>query len=660
MKKLIRVVYWAITTVVVAGIPALAQQTGPNTVYLDELDTDLIEVGWRVASKNKNMEGNPLTLSGKTYARGICTHARTTGILKLDGKANSFTAVVGLDDAMAGRSFGSSVAMAIYRDGVLALADTFKPGQGGKPISITLDGAKQLLLSLSGIDGNTNHSHFDWADAIITYSGEKPAFYQRAREPEYILTPSPGPKPVITSAKVFGVRPGSPILFKVSAIGQKPMRYSATGLPAGVTLDASTGRLSGRISAAGDYAVAITAENAKGNASGILRIKCGDKIALTPPMGWNSWNAWGMTISPEKVRAAADGLVSTGLIDHGWSYVNIDDGWQGKREGAQMGLQPDERFRDMKGLADYVHNKGLRFGLYSTPWVTSYGNRVGGSMDREDGFRYNAEGNKGRRLGVYPMHKADAALFGQWGIDYLKYDWAPVDVPHTMVMADALKGTGRDIVFSLSNSVDFKQVAEWKKYAHVWRTTGDIIDTWGSLEDIGFSQDRWSPFAEPGNWNDPDMLILGHLGWGDKIHPTRLTPNEQYTHMTQWCMLAAPLLLGCDLTKLDAFTLNLLTNHEVIAVNQDPLGKQARKVYDKDLVQVWSKPLEDGSAAIAIYNLSMVDKEVSLPLASVGLGEKVSLRDLWRQKEVGTVSKLLPKVLVPIHGCYLYKVQSVK
>jgi alpha-galactosidase len=325
-----------------------------------------------------------------------------------------------------------------------------------------------------------------------------------------------------------------------------------------------------------------------------------------------------------------------------------------------MGLQPDDRFRDMKGLADYIHNKGLRFGIYSTPWITSYGNRVGGSVDREDGFRYDHEGQYGRRLGVYPMHKQDAALMGQWGIDYLKYDWAPVDVPHTMAMETELRKTGRDIVFSLSNSVNFKLVGEWKKYAQVWRTTGDIIDTWGSLEDIGFSQDRWSQYAEPGNWNDPDMLILGNLGWSDKLHATRLTPNEQYTHVTQWCMLAAPLLLGCDLSNLDAFTLNLLTNHEVLAVNQDPLGKQARKIYDKDRIQVWQKQLEDGSLAIAVYNLTEIDKDVSLDLAALNLPAKVTVRDLWRQRNVGTVTGSLPKVNIPIHGCYMYKVMAAK
>jgi alpha-galactosidase len=279
-------------------------------------------------------------------------------------------------------------------------------------------------------------------------------------------------------------------------------------------------------------------------------------------------------------------------------------------------------------------------------------------MDKLDGSRYKAEGNAGRRIGVYPMHIADANQFAAWGFDYLKYDWGPIDVPHAEAMSDALKATGRDIVYSLSNTADFKQIDEWKRIANVWRTTGDIIDTWGSVSDIGFTQNRWSKYSGPGNWNDPDMLVVGKLGWGANLHPTRISPNEQYSHISLWCLLSAPLLLGCDLTQLDDFTLNLITNDEVLEVNQDPLGKQAQLVYEQDFIQVWVKVLENGSHAVGVFNLSDVDKkDVRIPLAKLGLNNQVKVRDLWRQKDLGTASNDLVIKEVPIHGCSLFGVR---
>lgn len=632
-----------------------------ETVYLDDLQIDKIEVGWREAVKGKTLEGTPLTLSGKAYERGICTHAKTTALVDLKGKALKFEAVIGLDDKMAGRAFGSTVVFEAIKDGQIIATDTFKATSGGRKVQLDLNSAKNLTLVVSGLDGNTNHSHFVWADArFIMADTTKPVIYQRIHEQPYILTPKPGPKPRINGADVFGVRPNSPLLFKVAATGEKPLKYIATGLPAGVTLDQATGLITGRLASKGTYDLKVTVSNKKGSVTKTITLICGDQIALTPPMGWNSWNCWGMSVTADKIKRTAQAMADKGLIDHGWTYVNIDDGWQGKRGGATFALQPNEKFADMKGLADFIHNLGLKAGLYSTPWVTSYGNMVGGSVDKPDGFRYNAEKGAGRRLGVYPMHQQDAAQFAAWGYDYLKYDWAPIDVPHTEAMGDALKATGRDIVYSLSNSADFKQVTEWKRLANIWRTTGDIIDTWGSLSDIGFSQDRWSAFACPGNWNDPDMLIIGKLGWGDKLHNTRLSPNEQYTHVSLWALLAAPLLLGCDLEQLDDFTLNLITNDEVIAINQDRLGKQAVKVYDADKIQVWKKPLADGSWAIGVFNLSYIDKPVTLDLKAIGLNGNFKVRDCWRQKDLGITSGTLAIKSLPIHGVMLYNLKAAQ
>jgi alpha-galactosidase len=630
-----------------------------QVVYFDELDLSKVEVGWREAIKNKTLEGTPLTLSGKKYARGFCGHAKTLAFVNLNKKAISFDAVIGLDDAMGGRSLGASVLAEISLDGKLVYADTFRPGSGGKPVHLDLKGADKIAFIVRPTEGHTNHTHFDWADARFTMEdGAKPTTYVRVHEASYILTPPPAPQPRINGAKVFGVRPGAPFLFKVAATGLKPLKFEAQNLPAGLTLDSKTGIITGRLSTKGDFKVALTVSNSKGKATRDFLIKCGDQLALTPPMGWNSWNCWGLSVNAEKVKATAEAMVSKGLADHGWTYVNIDDAWQGTRSGKDMALQQNDQFGDMKQMCDEIHSKGLKAGIYSTPWVTSYGNHNGGSMDKLDGSRYKAEGNAGRRIGVFPMHIVDANQFAAWGFDYLKYDWGPIDMPHAEAMADALKGTGRDIIYSLSNTADFKQIDEWKRISNVWRTTGDIIDTWGSVSDIGFTQNRWSKYSGPGNWNDPDMLVVGKLGWGANLHPTRISPNEQYSHISLWCLLSAPLLLGCDLTQLDDFTLNLITNDEVLEVDQDPLGKQAQLVYEKDFIQVWVKVLENGSHAVGVFNLSDVDKkEVKVPLAKLGLNNQVKVRDLWRQKDLGTASNELVIKEVPIHGCSLLGVK---
>ena len=296
-------------------------------------------------------------------------------------------------------------------------------------------------------------------------------------------------------------------------------------------------------------------------------------------------------------------MVRSGLINHGWTYVNIDDAWQGQRGGLFNGIQGNEKFPDMKGLCDAVHEMGLKIGIYSTPWVTSYANHIGGSAENPEGTwsppTIPKKGHVNKKIlpwaiGKYHFAANDAKQWAAWGIDYLKYDWNPNEEPETREMYDALRASGRDVVFSLSNNSPFTNAPVLSKIANCWRTTGDIRDNWDSMSKKGFGQDKWEPFAGPGHWNDPDMLVVGRVGWG-KPHPTGLTPDEQYTHITLWCLLSAPLLLGCDLDNLDDFTLGLLTNDEVLAVNQDALGKQAICVARDGDARVFAKALEDGS-----------------------------------------------------------------
>jgi alpha-galactosidase len=497
----------------------------------------------------------------------------------------------------------------------------------------------------------------------------------------YILTPPAPATPRINGANVFGVRPGSPFLFTIPATGERPITYSGDNLPRGLKLDSMTGHITGSLKTKGEFTVTLRAKNSLGAAEKSFRIVSDDQIALTPPMGWNSWNCFADKVSAEKVKRAADAMVKSGLINHGWNYINIDDYWQNHRNSkdptlrgefrdAQGNIVPNSRFSDMKGLADYVHGLGLKIGLYSSPGPWTCGDCTGS----------------------FGHEQQDAAIYAKWGFDYLKYDWCSyktiasgqmtnvTNIPlwgktatndegaiyPYRIMGKYLREQNRDIVFSLCQ-YGMDDVWKWggSVNGNSWRTTGDIVDLWdttdqnwqGSVSGIGFHQDMAAPFAKPGNWNDPDMLVVGEVGWG-KMHPSRLTPDEQYSHISLWCLLSAPLLIGCDMEKIDDFTLNLLSNDEVLALDQDALGKQATCVLTNGDVRVYKKILEDGSHALGFFNLGGQPVKLDFTeFAKLGLTGKQHIRDLWRQKDladVDTTDGVLP-LTISTHGVLLYK-----
>ena len=466
----------------------------------------------------------------------------------------------------------------------------------------------------------------------------------------YILTPPAPLTPRINGAKIVGVRPGSPFIYKIAATGEKPLKYEIENLPQGMYVDESTGVISGTLSAAGEYEMKFIVSNSKGKDERAFTIKVGDLIGLTPAMGWNSWNCWGTSVSDARVRSSAQALMDKGLIDHGWNYINIDDGWEAEQRDANGNIVPNEKFPDMRSLGDWLHAHGLKFGIYSSPGTRTCG-----------GY-----------LASYQHEMQDATSYASWGIDYLKYDWCSYNEVYKKegdtsvaafmkpyrVMQHALQAQNKDIYYSLCQ-YGMKDVWKWgpQVNGNSWRTTGDITDTWESLYSIGFNQNKLYPYAMPGHWNDPDMLIVGQVGWGENLHPTRLTPDEQYTHISLWCLLSAPLLIGCDISKMDDFTLNLLTNDEVLAIDQDVLGKQAQQKIKKPNYQVWMKQLEDGSYAIGIFNLAKTYQAITVNWKSIGLSGNYKIRDLWRQKDIG-LSQPSFTTKVPPHGVMLVKLQK--
>ncbi|MGH7952527.1 MAG: putative Ig domain-containing protein [Limisphaerales bacterium] len=489
-----------------------------------------------------------------------------------------------------------------------------------------------------------------------------------------ILTPPAPDTPRINGPNIFGVRPGSPFLYTIPATGKRPMKFSADKLPRGLKLNSKTGQITGALKKKGEFLVMLRAKNSLGAAEKQFRIVAGDQIALTPPMGWNSWNCFAHEVSADKVKRAANAMVASGLINHGWTYINIDDFWQNHRDAkdptlrgpfrdAKGNIMPNSRFPDMKALAKYVHGLGLKIGLYSSPGPWTCGGCAGS----------------------YQHEKQDAETYARWGFDYLKYDWCSYgsiadgkrasdkNIPSWskgkgesdveiakypyQLMGNFLRQQKRDIVFSLCQ---YGMSDVWKWGANVggnlWRTTGDIRDTWKSMSGIGFHQAAAAPFAGPGHWNDPDMLVVGEVGWGN-LHPTRLTPDEQYTHISLWCLLSAPLLIGCDMEKFDAFTLSLLSNDEVLAVDQDSLGKEATRVAAQGDLDVYAKPLDDGSWAVGLFNRGATNTTVTVNWSDLKLSGEMSVRDLWRQKDLGKFSDKFSSPVAP-HGVVLVKVSK--
>lgn len=460
-------------------------------------------------------------------------------------------------------------------------------------------------------------------------------------EVPYILTPLPDDKPQINCPAVYGARPGRPILYRIPTTGKRPIEYSCAGLPESLTLDGKTGIIKGTVNKSGSYELNLIASNELGKDEKAMTLKIGDTIALTPPLGWNSWNCWGCSVTPQKVKDAADAMINSDLVNYGWNYVNIDDCWQSTmRDKETNRIYPNDKFLDMAGLAEYVHSKGLKIGLYT----------CAGDMTCQE-----LEGSEG-------YERTDIMTYADWGYDYVKVDWC---FNHGMdaktrynLFGEAIEDAPRDIVYSICNW-GFDDPWKWgaEVGGNLWRTTGDIVDTWKSMSTIGFSQDTLWKYAKPGHWNDPDMLVVGKVGWGPELRRSRLSPSEQYTHITLWSLLSSPLLIGCDMSNMNDFTLNLLCNPEVLAVNQDRLGNQARSYIKNDKYQIWAKELSDGTKAVGIFNMQKKVSKITLKFEDIGLTGEQHIRDLWRQKNLGSYAKKFT-VSLPSHGASLIKLSE--
>ncbi len=478
---------------------------------------------------------------------------------------------------------------------------------------------------------------------------------------EYILTPAPPPSPRINGPKVYGVRPDNPVIYRIPCTGERPITYSIENLPEGLLLDNDKGIITGSIPHPGTYELEIWAKNNKGDFCRDLKIIVGNELALTPPMGWNSWYIHYDRISDQLMRHAADQMITTGMADYGYQYVNIDDCWMvkvnskdpetgGKTREKSGTIKTNARFPDMRSMTEYIHSKGLKAGIYISPGPSTCA-----------GYQ-----------GSYNHEQLDAETFADWGFDFLKYDWcsyskkaggktlAHLKKPYQK-MWDILSTLDRDIVLNLCQ-YGMGDVWKWGgEVGNCWRTTGDL-----GLEErkglpgfysIGMRNAEHWAYAKPGGWNDPDYILIGWVGNARKMAegtPTDLTPFEQYSYMSMWSLMAAPLIFSGDMAKLDAFTLNVLCNHEIIEVNQDPLGKQARIIRKSETEFVLAKELEDGSIAVGLFNLK--DEEVSMAINwdELMISGNNIIRDLWRQQDIGTYKNSFATQIAP-HGVMMLR-----
>lgn len=636
----------------------LSDANAADTLWFHKIDLTRFTQDWNLTPKAYlALQEKPMAIRGQQFKNGLAS--RTEGLLRfaLNGKAEKFYTLFALDDSS---NKNCKAVLSAFADG----KEVFKSPvitNGSKPLEINIDlkGIKQLELVIDNNGTGLYADRANYANAFITYTGPTPEVlnYNYINK-RYILTPPVSAHPKINSAKVFGVRPGNPFMYTIAATGERPMNFTAKKLPKGLSLDSKTGIITGVLKEKGEHKVRLKATNKLGSATRELKIVVGDKIALTPPMGWNGYNRYGDSINQVTVTATVDAMVSSGLINHGWNYINIDDAWSihsvskeplrvGEPRDANGMINANKKFPDMKAMTDYIHAKGFKAGIYCSPdYVTCTG--------------YTAS---------YGYEEQDARRWAEWGFDYLKYDYcgynkrvdsetiANLQKPF-IVMRKALDKVNRDIVFSFSQ-YGVGDSWEWapKIGANSWRTTGDLIDTWASVSEIGFPQAGLEKYAGPGHWNDPDMLVVGNVGWGETKYPSRLTADEQYSHISLWSLLASPLLIGCDITDMDDFTKNLFTNDEVIEINQDPLGKQAGRVFQENGLEIWSKKMEDGSIAVGLFNRNSTTETINASWDILGLKGKQKVRDVWRQKDEGIFKESFSAV-VPAHGVKLIRIKK--
>ncbi len=517
-----------------------------------------------------------------------------------------------------------------------------------------------------------------------------------AREEKIVVAARSGAAPEFNGARVIGIHPGTPFLHSLAVTGARPVTFSAKKLPAGLALDPKTGVITGELREKGEFIFTESAKNSAGKAAARITIVCGDTLALTPPMGWNSYDAFGDNVVESEVLANARYLAEkmqpvgwdTVVVDYCWSDPGAHDNNRNARANAPLAadrfgrlLPAANRFPSaadgagFKPLADAVHALGLKFGIHVMRGIPRNSVKAGLPIEGSS-FTAADAGNTNDKCVWCPdmfgvnsnaagqaWYDSCARLWALWGVDYIKVDdlSQPYHVAEVEMIRRAIDRCGRSIVFSTSpGETPVREAAHIATHANLWRASGDFWDNWRSLNHEFALGERWRDFGGPGHWPDADMLPLGHLsvghrsGGNDRV--THLTRDEQLTLLSLWCLLPSPLMVGANFPDNDAWTLALLTNPEVIAVDQDALGQPAQRLTNNLAgAEVWTKKLADQSLAVGIFNRGNAAVPVNLAWHDLGLRAQPAVRDLWLRKDLGRQKGFAAEI--PAHGCVLLKVR---
>lgn len=467
--------------------------------------------------------------------------------------------------------------------------------------------------------------------------------------PESIAPARPFAGPArITVPSVVGGPAGKPFLWRIGVLGERPVRITVTGLPEGLRAEGNV--VSGTARESGRSLVTVRAENALGTDEKPVTLELGEgKALLTPLMGFTTWNAAASAVSDAFVRKSAALLVSTGLAEYGYAYVNVDSGWQGTYLPGTDVIAPNGKFPDMAALTAYIHSLGFKCGIYSTPMLTAWGcpkemESIPGCTRGEPDDRF-AMTNGG--IGKERLERPNAAQWSRWGFDYLKYDFAPTEPVNAAPMLKALREQDRDFAFCTTVSCSPVYAAWWKKYVNSWRDNGDTVDSWPNTRDRLAGCEAWAEHVVPGHFYDLDMLAVGPMAWNDG--KSRFTPAEALFTVTLHTFFPSPVQLSCRLDALSDFELALLGNEEVLAINQDAKCEYPRPVGENaSPLKHYERTLEDGSKAAAFFNVGDAAEVLTLPAAGA------RIRDVWRKEDL-TPSETLT-LEVEAHGARLLRI----
>lgn len=693
-----KLVLMLVAGLLAGGLSARADEIVP----LSTLDLSKATQGFGKPQADKSVDGHLLTLGGQTFAHGFGTHSPGLLAVSLQRGATRFTATVGIDDEV--RDGRGSVEFQVLGDGNKPLwrSGVMRQGQPPKHVDVDLTGVSQVLLRVTTGGDGYEFDHADWADAQFVVTGKRPQtvpWKPAQTVPTIAMAPAPA-APHINAPYVAAARPGTPFLWTVPVTGVRPLAFSADGLPRGLALDRATGRITGTVARAGRYAVRLRVRNRAGQDSRTVQISIGDTLVPTPPMGWNSYDYYGDRVTEEETLANARVLAQT-MQPYGWDTVVVDYRWydpagpsqpDNGAPGEVLSMDPTGRLipapnrfpsaansNGFKGLADNLHAMGLKFGIHIMRGIPR--NAVQANLPIEGSAFHAADaadtkdtcgwcpdmyGVRGDSPAGRAYYDSLFRLYAAWGVDYVKMDdtSAPYHADEIQAVHDAIAKCGRSIVYSLSpGETPVEQGAHVASHANLWRVSGDFWDNWRSLDHEFTLAARWHDFVGPGHWPDADMLPLGHLSQGGRpVGPdrrTNFTKSEQMTLLSLWSLLPSPLMVGANLPDNDAWTLALLTNPEVLAVNQDARAAPGKRIAQQEGMEVWSKPLADGSLAVGLFNRDDFDGVATVYWSDLGITGRRTLRNLWQSKDLGIFDRQYA-VPVPAHGVVLLRLRSTQ